>query len=163
MPSLRKRNESSSTWHPRVWGDLEVPAPNPPSLGHVQRFDGGAPLARCHLHEVEVAGVELGVRGILILGIHLARAQRAVVLALKRSGGRSRASLLPRKGTLGTRPGRLALRPRTCLPVSLSPALRCQTLQLEGRLWGHHTVPSRGTGTRLLWSGAGQRQLSPSM
>lgn len=52
----------------------------------LQGLDGGAPLAGGHLHQVEVARVQLRVRGVLVLGVNLARAQRTVVLALKQKG-----------------------------------------------------------------------------
>lgn len=53
------------------------------NVGCVQRLDGGASFPSRHLHEVEVAGVELSVRGVVILSVHLTCAQGAIVLALK--------------------------------------------------------------------------------
>lgn len=53
------------------------------NVGCVQRLDGGASFPSRHLHEVEVAGVELSVCGVVVLSVHLTRTQRAVVLALK--------------------------------------------------------------------------------
>jgi hypothetical protein len=47
-----------------------------------QRLDWGAPLAGSHLHQVKVAGVQLRVCGILILGIDLTCAEWTVVLTL---------------------------------------------------------------------------------
>lgn len=47
-----------------------------------QRLDWGASLASCHFHQVKVACVQLCMRGILILSINLACAERTVALTL---------------------------------------------------------------------------------
>lgn len=64
----------------------------------LQRLDGGAPLAGRHLHQVKVASVQLGVCRVLVLGVHLARAQRTVVLTLKQNGRSTASHGDPEKG-----------------------------------------------------------------
>lgn len=102
MPSLQHRKETSYQRKEkgmlRTDGDVLGTATTLRTQG-LQRLDGGAPLPGRHLHQVEVARVELGVCGILILGVHLACAQRTVVLTLKWNGGSTSIRWWPWKQT----------------------------------------------------------------
>lgn len=54
----------------------------PHNLGHIQGFDGWAPLAGNDLHELKAAVVELHLHGVVILRVDLTGPQRAAVLGL---------------------------------------------------------------------------------